>query len=43
MSLLLTLQKKVADLEREKHTLQNELDSREEQLHTSKASKAKVL
>ncbi|XP_041967019.1 unconventional myosin-Va-like [Alosa sapidissima] len=37
MSLLLTLQKKVTELERDKHNLQNELDSREDQLHTSKA------
>ncbi|XP_031420586.1 unconventional myosin-Va isoform X2 [Clupea harengus] len=36
MSLLLTLQRKVAELERDKHTLQNELDSRDEQLHTSR-------
>ncbi|KAL2093411.1 hypothetical protein ACEWY4_010723 [Coilia grayii] len=37
MSLLLSLQRKVVELERDKHTLQNELDSREEQLLTSKA------
>ncbi|XP_063053873.1 unconventional myosin-Va-like [Engraulis encrasicolus] len=37
MSLLMSLQRKVADLEKDKHTLQNELDSKEELLLSSKA------
>ncbi|XP_062402519.1 unconventional myosin-Va [Sardina pilchardus] len=37
MSLLLMLQKKVTELERDKHNLQNELDSRDDQLLTNRA------